>query len=740
MCVRRGACSVLVAMMSLPAMADSPLVLEQTTKIVLPDPAYTFTGAVAIDGNSIIAGGAKPLPSDGPQRTTQAAFLFERSGSGWVFVSKLVEGEHDEDFEIRFTVGMQDGIASIVTGRFGAVGVPGEAGLRVFERTASGWTRAPARGFPDTTDIEVDSGTILASTGTCSNDGEAFRKNASGEWVSVGSVFGYFRGCDDEFRGKDVDISGNTMILAINDSIEGPGSPFLGEAHIFEGPPGAWLRTILTSPEDPPSGFGGFVSIENGTAFATSANSGTFVYRRDGLGAWSRETVIRPANLLMTGSALSVETDSGFVLQGFGGDDYRATNGGAVGVFQRDASGVFRYVAKLVATDSEVGGLRRNVDMSGRTVVAAGQNVAYVFELPADLSQPQLQQDDFQDGNDADWTRLAGSSFSVVTTPATRLYRQNSLAGNAGSLLANSDRRNQSIQADVRPLEFGAGTDRWFGLAVRYSDAGNYYYVTARSTNVIQLRKIVNGVFGPIASAPHAVPLNRRYRLRLEAVGTLLRVYVDGNLVLQARDNAHSEGKAGVLMFRTRADYDNVVVSSNPSMTLFRDDFQDGASPHWKPGAGSAFSVVSDGGSNVYAQASLAGDARSVTGVSTDDQILQVRAKATAFAPGGERWFGLMARYQDDRNYYYLTVRNTNVISLRKVVNGVVTVLDSAALTVTPGTWYRLRLEAIGGSLRAFVHNQLLVEANDSSFEEGQYGVVTFKAAARYDDVLALQP
>jgi hypothetical protein len=641
------------------------------------------------------------------------------------------------DFDINITVGMENGVAAIVMG-----GLPGGF-LNVFERTASGWVSVPAHGAPEATDLEVDGGTILASSGTCSNDAEAFRKNAAGEWVSVGIMSGASRGCDDDFRGKDVDVSGNIYILAINDNVDVP-FPFLGEARIFEGVlPGTLPPpTILTSPENPPASFAGYVAIENGTAFAVG-NGGTFVFQRAGLGAWNQEQVIRPSNLLMSGLPIGVEADHGFVLQGFGGDDYRAKDGGAVGVFQRDASGTFQYVAKLVATGSIIGGFnrirgRRHIDMSGRTVVAAGDDAAYVFELPADLSQPELKQDDFEDGNAADWTQVPGGSFSVLTTPATHIYRQNSLVGNATSILTNSEGRNQSIQADIRPLQF-ASADRWFGLAVRYTDASNYYYVTARSPNTIQLRKIVNGVFGPLASMQLPITVDRRYRLRLEAVGTLIRLYVDGNLALQARDSSLKHGRAGVIMYQTRADYDNVVVTSNPSLTLLADDFETGGAANWTPSGDGAWGIVRDG-TNAYAQTSLVGGTRSVTGVDTRDQTLQVRAKATAFAPGAEHWFGLMTRYQDDRNYYYLTVRNTNTISLRKLVNGVANVLDTATLTVTPGTWYRLRFEAIGNSLRAYVNNQLLLEANDAAYPTGRYGAVMFKAAARYDDFVALEP
>jgi hypothetical protein len=38
----------------------------------------------------------------------------------------------------------------------------------------------------------------------------------------------------------------------------------------------------------------------------------------------------------------------------------------------------------------------------------------------------------------------------------------------------------------------------------------------------------------------------------------------------------------------------------------------------------------------------------------------------------------VVVRFVDDQNYYYVTARNSKTISLRKLVNGAVTVLGSA--------------------------------------------------------------
>jgi pectate lyase len=192
-------------------------------------------------------------------------------------------------------------------------------------------------------------------------------------------------------------------------------------------------------------------------------------------------------------------------------------------------------------------------------------------------------------------------------------------------------------------------------------------------------------------------------------------------------------------MFKTRADYDNVVVSPNPLTPLYSDDFEIRIAPYWQRPAG-LWDVVSDDGINdVYRQSSVAAGASSIIGVPTGDQIVEARAQAISF-DGADRWFGIVSRYQDQQNYYYITLRNSNTILLRKLVNGVPTTLDSAPLTVATGTWYTLRLEAIGSSLRAYVNNQQLLEAEDTTFASGIYGFAMYKTASKFDDLRVFEP
>ena len=73
-------------------------------------------------------------------------------------------------------------------------------------------------------------------------------------------------------------------------------------------------------------------------------------------------------------------------------------------------------------------------------------------------------------------------------------------------------------------------------------------------------------------------------------------------------------------------------------------------------------------------------------------------------------WVGIAAHLVDEQNYYYLTLRRSNQLSLRRVVNGQIQVLATVPQPVATGTWYDLRLEMIGTNIRAYVNGDLRIQ------------------------------
>lgn len=725
-CLALIACAALAPTLSF----ASPLVFEEAATITTPDPAFRFPLRVAVEDDTIIATGVMTEANGDIQH--HAAFLFRRQSDGvWVYVNKLAEtscdaGEGAED-TCMASVAIRNGVAVVAAG-----------GVHVFERLPDGsWIAAPSDGTTGPGEAAAGTGVVLTSeTAGCRWDSRIFTKNSAGVWTLVTTIPGPgLPGCDDwGTLGPDVDMSaGNRFIVGYEEP---------KEVHIYEPSATTWARTAtLTGPVNR-FVFGEAVAMDDSRAFSSGPwGTPIHAFSRDA-GAWVHSTNIAPPDSAQLGVPTAIQVRD-LVVAGFPHDPHRVA--GSVGVFRHTASGQYEQVARLVSSDigSEPEFLGEEVAayVSGsfaRIVATTNTERLYVFDLDDWGTTPAPLQEDFEQGNAVNWTPIAGSSFSVATSGGSRVYRQSNTAGGAGSFVTSIDWTDQAIEADVKPTAFD-GADRWVGLAVRRTDANNYYYITLRGSNVLALRRIVNGVFVTLASTSTPVVLNRNYRLRLEAVGTLLRVYIEGRLALQAHDTELTHGHAGVALYRTRADFDNVILSQNPNLALLDQRIFRPLEFRWSLGPGVWTDVFTN--NQRLVQHDTSDGARAVTLVDAENQIVQTRAFATSFAAGtGSRWFGVMARYSDAGNYYYVTMRADNTISLRKLVNGAIHVLDSAPLTVSTGTVYRLRLEAIGNSLRTYVNGRLVLEAKDASHASGKYGLVTYKTAATYDDFVAREP
>ena len=249
-----------------------------------------------------------------------------------------------------------------------------------------------------------------------------------------------------------------------------------------------------------------------------------------------------------------------------------------VNVFRLGSNGRYSHAAQIIPKAGEnpnFGGFAT----SGRRVLiglGGGNGPVSYLELPATLPTPPAVIQSTFNADAAGWTGISGQ---FATAPAQtgsgnpgRVYRQSSITGEAIATLNNSDWTDQAIEADIRPTQFSSN-DRWVGLATRFTDAANFYYVAVRSSGKVLLRRKVNGAFNTLASAPLQVAINTDYRLRLEAAGDRLRVFVNGVKVLEAHDAALSHGRAALITYMAKADYDNVVVTPSPSTTIYADRF-----------------------------------------------------------------------------------------------------------------------------------------------------------------------
>ncbi|WP_199720194.1 family 43 glycosylhydrolase [Pseudokineococcus lusitanus] len=170
-------------------------------------------------------------------------------------------------------------------------------------------------------------------------------------------------------------------------------------------------------------------------------------------------------------------------------------------------------------------------------------------------------QDDFSDGNTLGWDTEGGLW-------AAQRGRLEATAPDGGRAVL--DTRFSEVVAEARVRVRSRDGDA--GLLVRVTRQGSQvldgYYAGVSGAGQVFLRSSEGGEWTELASARLRGALARDHRLRVEAVGSSVRVFVgDGTTpVLEVDDDRHRSGATG-LRAVGRADLDDVVVAAAPPST-----------------------------------------------------------------------------------------------------------------------------------------------------------------------------
>ncbi|AEI44070.1 family 16 glycoside hydrolase [Paenibacillus mucilaginosus] len=167
----------------------------------------------------------------------------------------------------------------------------------------------------------------------------------------------------------------------------------------------------------------------------------------------------------------------------------------------------------------------------------------------------------------------------------------------------------------------------------------------------------------------------------------------------------------------------------------YGDGFQDGNANSWTHLSGT-WSIDSDELTKVMKQTGAGiGEARGAMSPADVNVTVAVKAHDT----GAQASTGLIARATPDFGSYYTLRINyeLNKIQLYKKVNGTWTRLGEADLFANPGTWYVLRLELKGSSLKGYVNGVEKVNVTDSSLSgEGHVGLRTYNQTSVFDSLM----
>jgi hypothetical protein len=699
------------------ANANPPVIYSISGRLFTEDFVSGFGRSVDIDGDIAVVGATEGGTDVGQERGGYA-YIFEREDRGsapavWMQTARLAPTAGGFNF----------GISVAIEGTTVVVGSMRENLAYVFERTSSGWVQTAllnARGHQ----VAISNGIIMVSDVR----GAKLFHHASSGWTPLRTLNNGYAPNDQNYPGAAVDISASTAVHgSYGVASSQPGSP-PGEAYLYSRTGSDWLSTSLAIVRRPNAGVGadGFSRIAaiSGNV-AVIGDAGSYLFERNAQGAWN------PVQLALPD--LSHTIDGNTVIS--------ETQPGTLRVYRRNSSGMWSHAATLVAADTS------GVDsprLKGNRVIASGTiDDAVIFDIPSVLPSTFLVNENLEDGQAQGWTPAGTPTFTVAHVDGTNVYRQSNMTADARAVFGEVA-QDQAIEADIIPRGVN-GRDRWVGIAMRYVDPSNHYYLTWRSSGVLQFKRVYNGETQLLMTFPNMpFVIGQRLRLRLETSGDAIALYINGRIWRQVSPQPEGPiGRVALMTYKASADFDNILVGPDRAIDLANMTFAPGDERHWQPQGEGTWAIQNRpfSGDYLYHQDSTVGGARAVTGVPETDQVVGATVQPLAFN-GADRWVGVMARYVDDNNYYYLTLRSNNTVSLRKLTNGAITTLDTASFPVSTGNPYRVRLSVVGNALLGYVNDQLLVEAIDANAPHtvGRHGLAMYKTRADFDDYLVIQP
>jgi pectate lyase len=203
-----------------------------------------------------------------------------------------------------------------------------------------------------------------------------------------------------------------------------------------------------------------------------------------------------------------------------------------------------------------------------------------------------------------------------------------------------------------------------------------------------------------------------------------------GGHVAGRRRRAVLIGGFAAVLVATVAGITATAFAGGPSL---QDDFEDGNADGWSKSGGS-WSVVTDG-SQAFQQSKVDSElAREFAGSSGwTDYTMQARVRPIAFADSVSV-VGIAARSTSSTSFDRLVLLRDGAVQLQTVHSGAVTVVGAAALSVTPGQWYTLKIVESGTTVSGYVDGALIATGR-SQDSKGRVGLQTFHATASFDDV-----
>ncbi len=176
-----------------------------------------------------------------------------------------------------------------------------------------------------------------------------------------------------------------------------------------------------------------------------------------------------------------------------------------------------------------------------------------------------------------------------------------------------------------------------------------------------------------------------------------------------------------------------------PMGELFRDDFESG-STNWGVTQGTC-SIQADE-TSVFTCELGTNEARAVAGDIWGEYSVQARVRINELDPAGGRRIYLAGRFADSNNWYGAAIYDGNPfeVQIRKKSAGTSSDIVRGTYPIELGTWYTIKLEMKGSSLKLFMNDTLQLETTDTEFNQGRIALLVDRTSVSWDDVIVTNP
>jgi hypothetical protein len=165
---------------------------------------------------------------------------------------------------------------------------------------------------------------------------------------------------------------------------------------------------------------------------------------------------------------------------------------------------------------------------------------------------------------------------------------------------------------------------------------------------------------------------------------------------------------------------------------LFQDDFSDPSSGWDRVNTDEGITDYANGVYRIFVNTDNT-DVWANPDLSFTDTIIEVDATKTGGPDDND--FGLICRYEDSANFYFFIISSDGFYAVGKVIDGVQELLGDTEMNPNDAIKIgnmanNIRVDCVGSSLSLSVNGTQLVTVQDSSFYQGDVGLI----AGTFDD------